>query len=72
MTRYSTLREKLKVEQLNGNAEDLAFLTHYLHNHENGVSKSYKQKADEYYKQLSEELGINIANDLMIDNLIDL
>ncbi len=63
MTTYSTFREKLKVEQLNGNAEDLAFLTHYLHNHENGVSKSYKQKADEYYKQLSEELGINIAND---------
>lgn len=63
MTTYSTFREKLKVEQLNGNAEDLAFLTHYLHNHENGVSKLYKQKADEYYKQLSEELGINIAND---------
>lgn len=63
MTTYSTFREKLKVEQLNGNAEDLAFLTHYLHNHENGVSKSYKQKADEYYKQLSEEFGINIAND---------
>ena len=63
MTTYSTLREKLKVEQLNGNAEDLAFLTHYLHNHENGVSKSYKRKADEYYKQLSEELDINIAQD---------
>ncbi|MFV0565711.1 MAG: DNA cytosine methyltransferase [Flavobacteriaceae bacterium] len=63
MTNYSTIRKKLKVEQLNGNAEDLAFLTHYLHNHENGVSKSYKQKADEYYTQLSEELGINIAND---------
>lgn len=63
MTTYSTFREKLKVEQLIGNAEDLAFLTHYLHNHENGVSKSYKQKADEYYKQLSEKFGINIAND---------
>ena len=63
MTTYSTFREKLKVEQLNDNCEDLAFLTHYLHNHENGVSKSYKQKADEYYKQLAEELGIDIAND---------
>lgn len=63
MTTYSTFREKLKVEQLNSNAEDLAFLTHYLHNHENGVSKSYKQKADEYYKQLSEELGISVVND---------
>jgi len=29
MIKYSKLREKLKVETLNGNAEDLAFFTHY-------------------------------------------
>ena len=52
MTTYSALRERLKVENLNGNAEDLAFLTHYLHNHENGVSKSYKERAIKFYKSL--------------------
>ena len=70
MITYSIFREKLKVEQLNGNAEDLAFLTHYLHNHENGVSKSYKQKADKYYKQLSEELGTDIANNSGLQALL--
>ena len=35
MIKYSKLRDKLKVETLNGNAEDLAFFTHYLHNHTN-------------------------------------
>ncbi|MCH8490673.1 MAG: DNA cytosine methyltransferase [Oceanicaulis sp.] len=54
MTTYSTLRERLKVENLNGNAEDLAFFTHYLHNHENGVSKSYKERAIKFYKSLEE------------------
>jgi len=58
MTTYSTLRERLKVENLNGNAEDLAFLTHYLHNHENGVSKSYKERAIKFYKSLEETVNL--------------
>ena len=58
MTTYSTLRERLKVESLNGNAEDLAFLTHYLHNHENGVSKSYKERAIKFYKSLKETVNL--------------
>ena len=45
MIKYSKLRDKLKVETLNGNAEDLAFFTHYLHNHTNGVSKSFEKRA---------------------------
>ena len=48
MIKYSKLRDKLKVETLNGNAEDLAFFTHYLHNHTNGVSKSFEKRAKEY------------------------
>lgn len=63
MTNYSTIREKLKVESLNGNSENMAFLTHYLHNNQNGVSKSYEQKAIEYFGLLAEELGIDIASD---------
>lgn len=70
MTNYSTLREKLKVENLNGNAEDMAFLTHYLHNNQNGVSKSYEQKAIEYFERIAEELGINIASDSGLQTLL--
>uniref|UniRef100_UPI004047C0DE DNA cytosine methyltransferase n=1 Tax=Roseivirga sp. TaxID=1964215 RepID=UPI004047C0DE len=58
MIKYSKLREKLKVETLNGNAEDLAFFTHYLHNHTNGVSKSFEQRAKEYYSILNKEMNI--------------
>jgi DNA (cytosine-5)-methyltransferase 1 len=58
MIKYSTIREKLKVESLNGNAEDLAYFTHYLHNHKNGVSQSYEKRAKEYYQTIKEELNI--------------
>ena len=58
MIKYSKLRDKLKVETLNGNAEDLAFFTHYLHNHTNGVSKSFEKRAKEYYATINEEMNI--------------
>ena len=58
MIKYSKLRDKLKVETLNGNAEDLAFFTHYLHNHTNGVSKSFEKRAKEYFETVNEELSI--------------
>lgn len=58
MIKYSKLREKLKVETLNGNAEDLAYFTHYLHNHKNGVSTSYEKRAKEYFYEINEELNI--------------
>jgi DNA (cytosine-5)-methyltransferase 1 len=55
MTNYSKIREKLNIEELNGEAEDMAFLTHYLHNHENGIPKSYEQRAKEYLTALTED-----------------
>jgi len=58
MIKYSKLRDKLKVETLNGNAEDLAFFTHYLHNYTNGVSKSFEKRAKEYFETINEELNI--------------
>ena len=58
MIKYSKLRDKLKVETLNGNAEDLAFFTHYLHNHTNKASKSFEKRAKEYYSTINEELNI--------------
>lgn len=63
MTNYSTIREKLKVESLNGNAEEMAFLTHYLHNQGNGVAKFYKQKANKYFELLNRELGVELASE---------
>lgn len=58
MIKYSTLREKLKVESLNGNTEDLAYFTHYLHHHENGVSKSYEKRAKEYFYEMNKDFDI--------------
>lgn len=58
MLKYSKLRKDLDIENMNGNAEDLAFFTHYLHNHTNGVSKSFKKKAVEYYNQQHNDLSI--------------
>jgi DNA (cytosine-5)-methyltransferase 1 len=58
MIKYSKLREKLKVETLNGNAEDLAYFTHYLHNHKNGVSISYEKRAKNYFEIINKKLSI--------------
>ena len=64
MIEYSKLREKLKVETLNGNAEELAYLTHYLHNYTNGVSKSYEQRAKAYFDTINGESGIVAETEL--------
>lgn len=53
MTKYSTLRKRLKFENMNGNAEEMAFLTHFLHNFENSASSPYRQKAIKYYEELN-------------------
>ncbi|MDP2722035.1 MAG: DNA (cytosine-5-)-methyltransferase [Bacteroidales bacterium] len=58
MIKYSTIREKLKVDSLNGDAEDLAYFTHYLHNHKNGVFQSYEKRAKDYYQTIKDELNI--------------
>lgn len=58
MIKYSTLRKKLEVDTLNGNSEDLAFFTHYLHNHQNGVSMSFEKRAKSYFTKLNEKLNV--------------
>jgi len=57
MIKYSKLREKLKIDTLE-NVEDLAYFTHYLHNHKNEASKSYEKRAEKYFEVFSEELSI--------------
>ncbi len=64
MIEYSKLRNKLKVEILNTNAEDLAFFTHYLHNNINGFSESFEERAKEYFETINEELSIVAESEL--------
>lgn len=55
MAAYSEIRERLNIESMNGEAEELAYLTHYLHNHTNGVSVSYESRAKEFFAQVSQQ-----------------
>lgn len=58
MLKYSKLRERFNWESTNGDMENLAYLTHYLHNSKNGVSKFYEEKAKNYYTQINNNLRI--------------
>jgi len=56
MIKYSDLRTALNIENMNGETEELAYLTHYLHNYTNGVSKSYEKRAKNYYQEIFNNL----------------
>lgn len=58
MIKYSKIREKINVETLNGNAEDLAFFTHYLHTHKTGLSTSYEKRAQAYFQEINQNSSI--------------
>lgn len=62
--KYSTIRENLKVENLNGNAENLAYFTHFLHNHKNGVSQCYEKRAKDYFQSIKNKLDIALEPEL--------
>lgn len=64
MIRYSALREKLKVNSSEFRTEELAFLTHYLHNHKNGVSQSYEKRAKSYYSEINSDFSIVAEPDI--------
>ncbi len=57
MVKYSTVKENLKLEIERGDNNKLAFLTHYLQNHKNGVSQHFKEPAIKFYKELNEQLN---------------
>jgi len=67
--KYSELREKLKIESGKSKFNsDLANVTHYLQNKDNGVSHHFKPYALEYIEQLSLVTeGHNIQYELPID-----
>ena len=55
MQQYSGLRERFNFDNLAQEGEQLAYLTHYLQNAKNGVSKLYVEEAQQYYSTLSGE-----------------
>ena len=56
--KYSKIKSNLniKVDKITNN--DLAYLTHYLQNHSNGVSKYFKPNAEEYLSRLHAQNNI--------------
>lgn len=56
--KYSNIKKELhfKVDKIVDN--DLAFLTHYLQNHKNGVSQYFKPTAEKYLTEIHEEYSI--------------
>jgi DNA (cytosine-5)-methyltransferase 1 len=58
MLKYSTVKKKLKIEVERSTDNGLAHLTHYFHNHVNGVSQHYIKSATEYLSFLSNELQL--------------
>lgn len=54
MAKYSDLRKKLKIEVTKPERFDLAHLTHYLQNCDNGVSHYFEEPAVEYLVKVSE------------------
>lgn len=56
--KYSSIREKLNIVVDKKTTDEMASLTHYLHNHTNGVSQYYKPRAEAYLNILHKELDI--------------
>lgn len=56
--KYSEIRKKLNFVIDKKTTDDMAHLTHYFHNHKNGVSQYYLSKAIAYLTELHENLNI--------------
>ncbi len=56
--KYSDIKVKLKIEVNKTTDNDLAHLTHYFQNHQNGVSQYFKPTATNYLTTLHEALNI--------------
>jgi len=48
MLKYSEFKEKINIEPLTDNENEQAFVTHYLHNLDNGVTKFFEDPAIKY------------------------
>ncbi len=52
--KYSDIKEKLQIEVERENENQLAHLTHYFHNHKNGVSQHFRENAKYCLESLHE------------------
>jgi DNA (cytosine-5)-methyltransferase 1 len=53
--KYSHIKKKINSNVVKETGNNLAFLSHYLHHNNNGISKYYKQNAEEYFISKVEE-----------------
>lgn len=53
--KYSQIKKKVKSNILKDESENLAILTHYLQNLNNGIVSQYKVLAEKYFKDIVEE-----------------
>ncbi|SDG83066.1 DNA (cytosine-5)-methyltransferase 1 [Pedobacter terrae] len=58
MVNYSTVKKRLKLQIEREENIGLAHLTHYFQNHLNGISSHFIKPAQQYLKQLSQELSM--------------
>lgn len=58
MAKYSTIRRKLKIEVTKPEQLDLAHLTHYLQNYDNGVAHYFEEPAVEYLTQITKKTDL--------------
>lgn len=66
--KYSEFKEHIKLDTLKESTENLAYVTHFLHNRENGLSKYYKSQAEEFIKsELNESLQEYLKLDFKFD-----
>jgi len=58
MSTYSEIRKKLNIQDMNGNADKLAYITHYLQNHKEGKNNHYQVGAIKSYSRLNCESSV--------------
>lgn len=56
--KYSDIREKLNFVIDKKTTDEMAHLTHFFHNHKNGVSQYFRPVAEKYLYELHENLGL--------------
>ncbi len=68
IVKYSELKKQINIDTLKDTTENLAYLTHYLHNQKNGISQHYQPQAEEYFKNVvNEPLQQYLTLDLKFD-----
>jgi DNA (cytosine-5)-methyltransferase 1 len=66
--KYSEFKEQINFDTLKESTEKLAYITHFLHNRVNGVSKYYKPKAEEFLNlEVNEPLQEYLKLDFKFD-----